>query len=214
MTLMQNLIKWITCVLVLGIMAVPAQAQWYKQLGTAVEHSIFTRLRQGSVERASLPGKALDHAVHQAALKTLPSRVLPAQRAVFVLKERHWILRFGSIEGTAFAIEETYQGKKYVWGVTATHYLFQKPVVKLPPNYRVIRVPFVVQGSPSRNDIALFPIPPKFAKQLVPLKLAAQDAQLNEELSSVGYWKHKIHVDPVRTVQEVAPSRIVTSLDI
>lgn len=207
--------KRVLLVLCLLIVQLPASAQWYKQLGTAFERRTLAGLHRKTVAKAGLPGSELERAIGQATAKP---KVLPAayaaRRAVFTLRERDWIMRFGSMEGTAFAIEETYQGKKYLWGVTASHYVYQKPAMKHPAYRRVIRVPFVVQGSSGMNDITLFPIPEKFAKQVVPLRLAKRDAQLGDEVSSIGYWKHKIHVDPTRTIQEIAPARMVTSLDI
>lgn len=202
----------VLCLLVTGL---PASAQWYKQLGAAFEHRTLVGLRSQIVTQAGVLENKLERALGQAAAK---SRGLPAayaaRQAVFTIKERDWLMRFGSMEGTAFAIEETYRGKKYLWGVTVSHYDYQKPAMKHPAYRRVIRVPFVIQGSAGMNDISLFPIPDKFAGQVVPLHLAKQDAQIGDEVSSVGYWNHKIHVDPARTVREISPARTVTSLDI
>ena len=207
--------KRILIVLCLLIAELPASAQWYKQLGSAFERHTLAGLHRKTVAQTGVVKNELERALEQAAAK---SQVLPAaytaRRAIFTIRERDWVMRFGSMEGTAFAIEETYQGKKYLWGVTASHYMYQKPAMKHPAYRRLIRVPFVIQGSTGMNDITLFPIPEKFAEQVIPLRLAKQDAQLGDEVSSIGYWNHKIHVDPVRTIQEIAPARMVTSLDI
>ena len=46
------------------------------------------------------------------------------------------------------------------------------------------------------------------------MKLAQTDVQLGEEVSSIAYWDHRFHVDPVRKIKEISPAQMITSLDI
>lgn len=200
----------VVCLLVLCVC--PAQAQWYRRLGRVLEHTVPAAAFRGMTPgQAGLSHASLERAVRQA---SAAAQVHPCQKAVFMMKEKDWFTRFMSIEGTGFALEETYQGKKYVWGITASHYLYQKPAVKLPNHWRAVLVPVVVQGHALHNDVTLFPLPDEIAAEVVPLKLAKEEIEVGEELSSVGYWDHRLHVDPVRRVKKILPLQLITTLDI
>ena len=196
----------------LFLCALPAHGQWYKRLGATLEHDLPSTLRGMTPAQAGI-SHALQEAVQRAEAASVAT-LHPAQKSIFRIKEKDWMTRFISINGTGFAIEEPYRGKKYVWGVTASHYAFTRPAVKLADRRKSIRVPFVIQGSAGRNDVTLFPLPENLLSSIVPLHLAAQGPQLEEQVSSVGYWNGKVHVDPVRTVQQIYPNRLITSLDI
>ncbi len=181
--------------------AFPLHAQWYKHLGAP--------FRNTSAAQARL-SVALQK---QARIRTAAQVQTAPEQSIFRIQEKNLFLRWGSLEGTAFALEETYQGKKYLWGVTVSHYLFQKPALKLA-GCQAIPVSFDIQGNAGMNDISLFLLPPQVAEQITPLQLADQPAQQGDELSSIGYWNGEIHLDVKRIVQEVTQTRFITSLQL
>ena len=205
---MKRYVFLVLCLLSLCVL--PAQGQWYKRLGATLEHDLPSNLRGMTPAQAGM-SHALEQTVRRAEV-TQAVLQHPAQNAIFKIKEREWLFRFVSIQGTGFAIEEVYKGKKYVWGVTATHYGYGKPAIQLDDQHKPIKVPFIIQGSAGRNDVTLFPIPEDLVPALVPLHLAVRETQVGDNLSSVGYWNNKIHVDPVRTVKEINVHQFITSL--
>ena len=185
--------RWIL-VLILSSLCVSAQAQWYRQLG---------HLKVATPQTADQTAQLTRQAVLQAQL----------ENSLLRIQEKDWLFRLASLEGTGFVIEENYQGKKYLWGVTASHYLFQKPAIKAPQG-KTTRVPFEIQGNVATNDISLFLIPENLADFVTPLHLADTPITVGDELYSAGYWNKHIHVDKSRKVQEITKTRVVTSLDI
>ena len=204
--------RFIVCFLFLCLYPLPSSAQWYKQAGRTIKKAFTSTLPHTSV--APTLARPLERQVAQATQAAAKPATNPWQKTVFTIQEKDLFLRFTALEGTAFVIEETYKGEKYLWGVTASHYLFQKPALKHPLFSHAVRVPFVIQGSSGRNDISLFLIPDEFAASVTPLKLAPQDPPLGETVSSIGYWNQRLHVDRERVVKEVSPAEIITSLKI
>lgn len=191
-----------------GLLPVNVQAQWYRFLQQAAREGVSVQAAQA----AALP-RGLERAVAQAQYATVAD-VTQLSKSLMRVREKDLILRIGALDGTAFVLEETYQGKKYLWGVTATHYLFQKPALKLQNRFRTIPISFEIQGSTGMNDISLFPVSERDVENLAPLHLAAEQPKVGEELFSLGYWNGKIHIDPVRTVKSTSLHRFVTTLDI
>ena len=209
-------IVFLVILFLLFIGLTPLQAQWYKRLGSVLERGVPPASYGLTPGGAALSHATLDRAVlHQTQQRlTHPPTVDPLKKAVFTIKEKDGFLRWAYVDGTAFALEETYQGKKYLWGVTASHYLFTKPAMKHPEHWRSVRVPFVVQGSSGMNDISLFPLPEKFIPEVTPLHLASETPKIGDKLFSIGYWDNKLHIDEVRTVKQISPMQITTTLDI
>ena len=114
---------------------------------------------------------------------------------------------------SAFVFEENYNGKKYLWGATASHYFLGEPSLE-QTGKAPIPVQMVAQGHHGRNDVSIFPIPAALQNKFIPLKLAAHSPKEGETLHSAGYFDDGFHVEEKRMVKSVLPSRIVTSLQV
>ena len=182
--------------------AIPAQAQWKKRVA-----QLFSK-------RPVVVSSALQRQVARASLPPLSAPV-PFQNSLVILKENKLFLRSMHIQGTGFVIQETYQGKTYLWGITATHYLFQKPALLYPDgSNKLIPISLVAQGSPGGADVSLFPLPSEMAGKVTPLKLASRLPKVNDELFSISMFDEKFHYEPERQVKEVSPLRLITSLQV
>ncbi len=117
-------------------------------------------------------------------------------------------------KATAFVIEENHQGKKRLWGVSASHYRFVHPQWEDPATHTLLPLEFVAQGSFGFNDVTLFPIPQAMQPYVEPLTLASRPVKLGDRLHSVGYFNNGFQVEQNRIVKEIAPHRIITSLKI
>ncbi len=115
---------------------------------------------------------------------------------------------------TAFVFQETYNGKKQLWGVSATHYSFKNPALVGPSSNKEEDISFVAQGHSGFNDISLFPIPSDMQAQFIPLPLAKTSAQLGDTVYSAGYFEDKFHIEGNRTVVEKGSHNFVTSLKV
>ncbi len=184
-------------------------AQWYKKL-TSVQ-SRLARVTAAPALQTQL-SRTVDRTVHQQRCTQATHIRAPLASSVLKMREADWVLRFFSMQGTAFVLEETYQGKKYLWGITATHYLYQQPAVQLPGTHKFFRVPFVIQSSAGRGDVSLFPLPAQLAGKVTALKLAALSPQPGDELHSVGFFNKKLQLDEHRIVQTISPDHLITSL--
>lgn len=198
----------------------PARAQWYRRVGKALKPS----LEHVHIYSGRTPGQLLFSHVEKSVANRHAQQILrwkkgkqnlpPALRnSVFVLQEKHPLIRWVNEHATAtsFILEETYQGKKYVWGVTAAHYYFVRPALQHPAYPAPLRVTFQAQGNEGMTDIVLFPLPVDM-KEVSPLKLATQPVQLGDKLHSVGFFSREFRLEEGRTVQEVTAQRILTSL--
>lgn len=117
---------------------------------------------------------------------------------------------------SSFVIEEEYQGRKYLWGVTASHIakiMTAFPSVHFWRGEELFPIRFEMQGNMEMADLALFPIPKSMASQVKPLPLAPYAPQTGEPLFSFGFFDGGFHLTENRIVKEVSPSRIVTSLE-
>lgn len=140
---------------------------------------------------------------------------LPAalQKALLTIKENQPVLRHMRLgTQTAFVIEDDFQGKKQLWGVSAAHGYLIKAALQDPQTEAKIPVSFATQSG--LGDVALFPIPASVAPHVTPLPLAAKSAQKGEELYSVGFFGNQFHLETNRIVEEAGPHRIITRLDI
>ena len=181
------------------------QAQWYKASVKGVRKNLHLRQVENRVSQALV----------QRQQRALSRQALPAplNNAVLTIKENHrfW-RRIRTGTSTAFVIEETYQGKRFLWGVTAAHGTFFKVAVIDPQTENKLKVPFAITGGVS--DIALFALSDPLPAQLTPLKLAPQNPQLGETLFSVGFFQNRYNLETNRVVEEAGPHRLLTSLQI
>ncbi len=188
--------------------AVTLHAQWYGRLSKNLRNN--TRIVHTKHTPFPVVNRQIARQVERAAKAKVPSA---AQSAVFIVQEKSIFLRRMGIPASAFAIEETYQGKHYVWGVTAAHYGFMQPAIKTA-FLKYTPVSIQVRGNPGANDVLVFGLPEEVVPQLTPLPLAKESVQAGEELCSLGYFDKELQYEPHRIVQEVAPMRVVTSLRI
>ncbi len=121
---------------------------------------------------------------------------------------------------SSFFVREVYQGKPYIWGVTAAHIsenLGSKNAqvsifLDEQLNYSS-EVEFVQKGNTGFADVAIFRVDEDCLRDIQPLPLAADLPKPGEVLRSYGYFENEFHITPGRVVQEVSPSRIVTSFE-
>ncbi|MBO5910619.1 MAG: hypothetical protein J6Q05_00255 [Elusimicrobiaceae bacterium] len=177
------------------LFSVPIHAQFYQR-------TITRLMRQADVSfQRSLTAKITQPQLTRSMLLLQELRPIPGH-IPFLL------------QASAFVIEDTYQGKKQLWGITAAHYHFQNPQLTHLYTNRRLHTQIYAQGGGGINDIAIFPIPSALKDKVVPLKLAAQRAKLGEKVHSISFFDQQIHHETDRTVQEVAPHRILTSLQV
>lgn len=120
------------------------------------------------------------------------------------------------LDASSFVLQETYQGKKYLWGITVSHYYFrpQENLTAQNAKGQTFPVRFVAQGNHILNDVALFELPPEQIKNLTPLELAAHPPRVGEKLHSLSFFDDAIRHETGRIVQEVHPHQIITSLQV
>lgn len=205
--------KQIWLLVLLFFTYLPCQAHWYQRAAASIRHSLERGPRLYETRLAAL-SRNLDQKTFQAQAYHSSLPRITAARSILTIREKDWPLRLGYIQGTAFVLEEHYQGKKYLWGVTATHYLYQKPAANLPYYRKSVRVSFEAQSSAGMGDISLFPLPPQLAEQITPLQLSQQTPRIGDELFSVGFFDKDIQMEEHRLVQEITPSRMITSLQV
>ncbi len=174
---------------------------------------LLPAVRQQLVKPVGVTQQQLNRAIVRAATPH-PTPIAPgAEKAMIPLRERALLMRYFRVPGTAFMIEETYQGKKQLWGVSATHYGYEQPAI---PATRFSYAPltFSAQGNEKANDVSVFPIPQELTGTFKPLKLASHAPQVGEELYSLSFFDKQFQYSPNRTVLEVSPQRIIVSGDI
>ena len=173
----------------------------------------MTRLQHQLLKPVGVTPRQVERAVFEASRHEPSSLTLKASKAMIPLRERHRTMRYFRVKGTAFAIEETHKGKRYVWGVTATHYGYQFPAI---PKKRFAYEPisFRAQGNQHANDVSIFPIPESLADTFKPLKLADHSPEVGERLFSLSFFDNQFQYTPRRKVLETAPLRFTTSLKI
>jgi len=137
----------------------PAQAQWYRRAVQAL-----TSWKPGT---RSLPlfSSKLDR-------KTLlaQQQFQRMQKSVVQLIINNHP-QYGSLDDglhSAFVIEENYRGTKYLWGVTAAHYLLIHPAIKVKGLDKTFPISIQASGAYRYTNIALFPIPQEAAPYVEP----------------------------------------------
>ncbi len=120
---------------------------------------------------------------------------------------------------TAFFVEETYQGKKYLWGVTAQHVANalapDMHAYITFPEAMTVRYPVkvVARGNAGMADVALFEVPEGLRPFIRPIRLAPHNPKPNDNLRSYGFFSDDLFIVRNRRVLQVTPSRIITSFE-
>lgn len=117
---------------------------------------------------------------------------------------------------TSFVIEEEFEGKKQLWGVTAAHIarlMSAFPAVWLE-DYAPFPVEFTAIGNAGMIDLALFQLPKEWPHNIPPLKLAGQTPKPGDKTYSFGFFNDDFFLVPNREIKEVTPNRLITSLEI
>ena len=189
---------------------VPAQAQ--------LQRAVWRGFKKGAHVRPTAT-LATQRTVNQILRQKLTStNPCVLSKSTFVLRPdnkahpepQHW----NNPPATAFIFEEQYNGKTYLWGATASHYLLENPILKIPQTGEEFPVQLVAQGHYGMNDVSLFPIPAQLQGKLKPLKLAPHAPHIQEKLVSAGYFDDSFHVEKGRKVIDFLPTRILTSLTV
>lgn len=117
---------------------------------------------------------------------------------------------------TSFVIEEEFEGKKQLWGVTAAHIarlMSAYPAVWLE-DYAPFPVEFAAIGNAGMLDLALFQLPEEWPRNIPALKLAGHTPKPGEKTYSFGFFNDDFFLVPNREIKEVTPNRLITSLEI
>jgi len=186
--------------------AYPAQAQW--------QRVALRGLKKPSVKMITTRTLAMQRAINQTARKTSLPNQLSQSTLILKLPQDKPCPFYDccDINASAFIFEENYKGKTYLWGATASHYFLQKPLLENTQTGEEFPVQIVAKGHHGRNDISLFPIPAPLQNQFKPLKLANHSPKKGEALHSAGYFDDGFQVEKDRTVTDILPTRILTSL--
>ena len=121
--------------------------------------------------------------------------------------------------GTAFFIEEEFEGKKYIWGVTAAHWsgsLQKTANIVFSPKLGkrlTFSADIVMRGATGRTDVLLFSVPESFWHYIRPLRLAEKTSRWGEKVRSYGFFNGSFHVTENRQIFRSGPGRVVTSLE-
>ena len=128
---------------------------------------------------------------------------------------------YGSFfSATAFFIEETYEGQKATWIVTAAHiiddlgesnlfirlFMDDKFPVEIP-------VSVVAVGTAGMGDVALLKAEEELPSSIRPIPLAKTVPQIGEALRSYGFFDNGYHIVRNRRVLVSTPGRIITSFE-
>lgn len=195
-------------IFLLVVLILPAQAQWPRRAVYG-----FKKMPQVRVTLATQ--RALNQALRQ---QFSPSSPYLLTKSTFTLKmsnkgstlAQHW----ENFPASAFVFEEKYNGKTYLWGVTASHYFLEQPILAIPQTGEESPVQFIAQGHYRMNDVTLFLIPPALQHKLKPFKLAARSPKKGDKLFSAGYFDDDFHVETNRVVKDILPSCFLTSLTV
>lgn len=116
---------------------------------------------------------------------------------------------------TSFVIEEEFEGKKQLWGVTAAHIarlMSAYPAVWLE-DYAPFPVEFAAIGNAGMLDLALFQLPEDWPHDIPALKLSGETPKPGEKTYSFGFFNNDFFLVPHREIKEVTPNRLITSLE-
>lgn len=181
-----------------------ALRQASSRLQTSIKHALHIPILPAEIARLAATSRrspALDSPIRQ--------RVLPIldYSSLAFPKENLFV-------ATSFVIEEEFQGKKFLWGVTAAHIAeLVQPAPAVFIGTKSVKVRFAVHGHSSMADLAIFPLPEELKNQIAPLKLAKEPLHVGEKTYSFGFFDDDFYLVPDRTVTEITPNRFLTSLE-
>lgn len=168
----------------------------------------FARLPQAISRAAQVP--------HATVRMTAVKPSAPIRAAVLPIAETFTYPELEApFTATAFVIEEEYEGKKYLWGVTAAH--IEQQIRAFPAVWKDEKNPlpidFAALGNAGMTDLALFDMPDSWPDGIKPLKLADKLPAPGEKTYSFGFFNDDFYLVPNRKVKEVTPTRLITSLE-
>ncbi len=201
----------ILLVCVLGLTALPSHAQVSRLGVEALRRGFMLDMRNSFFNPRNLEPALKEH-LARAAYSPLPADL---QKSVFTITDIDPIARGKYLPpvGTAFLLETSYNGKKELWGVSAGHYSFKKPIMHYG-NDQYALISFEAVGAYGMTDVSLFRIPTSVLRDLKPLKLADTTPQQGDNLSSAGYFQKQFHLENNRVVTLINPQRLITQLEI
>ena len=103
---------------------------------------------------------------------------------------------------TSFVIEEEFEGKKQLWGVTAAHIarlMSAYPAVWLE-DYAPFPVEFAAIGNAGMIDLALFQLPEDWPHDIPALKLSGETPKPGEKTYSIGFFNNDFFLVPHREI--------------
>ncbi len=176
----------------------PLHAQWYR---------VFTHPFTKQPKSVSALATQVKHHVQRVNV-TAPT----LQRSMLHIVETDRWHRFKDhpITGSAFVFVEEHNGKRQLWEITASHYSYVKPALKIPSQSKPIPVPFVAQSGTS--DLLLFALPTEIEQFVTPLTLAKHPAQIGDKLHSMGFYENAFHFEDNILVRQNAPFRLITDM--
>ena len=189
----------------------PLQAQWQRGV---------KNLKNISRRTPPLPARAVNLAIKRAQRQAILQAQSPhytkqkLKKSTLVIENSDVFEHWGNIDASAFVIAETYRGKNQLWGVSVSHYRFEKPTLTDPRTRQEIPISLLAQGSYGFNDVTLFPIPQSMQDLVTPLPLATHPVQVGEDLHSVGYFDNEFQLEKHRQVLQKSDHLIVTSLQV
>lgn len=194
--------KMAAAILACILVVCPARAQWYSRAAQSLRNW-KKNIRPGyaaelssQVQQQMLAAQQMQKSVVQLISKPAPDQGPYHDKPV-----------------SAFVLEETYQGKKYLWGVTAAHYFLFRPTIEVNGLAQALPISVQAAGASRYTDIALFPLPQEAVPYVVPLHLAQAPLQKGEELTSYGFYGEGFQQQTNRRVRWITPARVVTSYE-
>lgn len=196
----------------------PAQARKLPRLSALKQAKLQQKILPLANVHVKVPRYSIPSPIQKLAHapKLVPAPDAPIRASVLPLRETIQPM-YGEEPFTAssFVIEEEFEGKKHLWGVTAAHIatiLNAYPAVMIDNGNISLPIEFVANGSAGMADLALFPLD-DMKGIITPLKLAQQTPKPGEQTYSFGFFNNSFYLVPNRTVQEITPNRIITSLE-
>lgn len=195
----------------------PAPNAWGQKNAVVkkVAKTITKRAPYAAKTRAAAAAKKLpsvlaqtDAAARKAALAN------QAERSVFILEGSDT-----EFLSTGFVIAEEFDGKTYLWGVTASHLIDMYDDTPLMMfrinNHPVSFTPVtILKGHKDGADIALLLLPQQATQKVKPMSVSPFLPKTGQTSFSVGYALGKFTKADKRKILEANPFRLVTSFEL
>lgn len=157
----------------------------------------------------------------QKAVSSLTRHTATARKAALRNQAQRSLFIVGSdtnpAPATGFVIEERFNGKSFLWGVTAAHLIdaYEAPFMMFmidgqPMGFNAATV---VKGHRDGADIALLLLPPQAAEWVKPLSISRKTPKTGEKTFSIGYAAGVFKQVQNRELLETNPFRLVTSYE-